>query len=252
MKIFNTQATENLPDGILFDTDNTLFDYAPAHETALKAVCKKVTSHLSISQSEFLEAFDVARKQIKKQLGNTASSHSRLLYMQRTMELLGLGSQILLSLELEQTYWRTFLRTAKLFDDVPEFLDEIRLLGIPMVIVTDLTAQIQFRKIVYFQLDRYFDLVVTSEEAGQDKPSAAPFELALEKMRCSGDRIWMIGDSSVNDIGGARRHLKGATFQKIHSGVKIGTGDEQPDVAFGTYHEMRKLVNSLSVDRSNE
>ena len=71
-------------------------------------------------------------------------------------------------------------KDGKLFDDVLEFLDDLRLLGIPMVIVTDLTAQIQFRKIVYFGLDRYFDFVVTSEEAGQDKPNAAPFELAMK------------------------------------------------------------------------
>ena len=33
--------------------------------------------------------------------------------------------------------------------------------SIPMVIVTDLTAQVQFRKIVYFGLDHRFDFVVT-------------------------------------------------------------------------------------------
>ena len=247
MKIFNAQRVDNLPEGILFDTDNTLYDYTPAHEAALDAVCKKIMGNLSLPRGEFIEAFDEARRQIKAQLGNTASSHSRLLYMQRTMENLGLGSQVLLSLEFEQTYWRTFLRTAKLFDDVLEFLDDLRLLGIPMVIVTDLTAQIQFRKIVYFGLDRYFDFVVTSEEAGQDKPNEAPFELAMEKLRCSGDRTWMIGDNSVNDIHGARRHINAVTFQKIHTGVKAGVGDEQPDVSFATYAEMRKLVKSLSL-----
>ena len=40
MKIFNAQRVDNLPEGILFDTDNTLYDYTPAHEAALDAVCK--------------------------------------------------------------------------------------------------------------------------------------------------------------------------------------------------------------------
>jgi putative hydrolase of the HAD superfamily len=55
-------------------------------------------------------AFKDARNEIKKRLGTVASSHSRLLYMQRAIEKLGLGTRILLVLDLEQTYWRTFLQ----------------------------------------------------------------------------------------------------------------------------------------------
>lgn len=121
------------------------------------------------------------------------------------LEIMGLGSQVLLALDFEQTYWRTFLSNAILFDDVKELLDDLRLLGIPTAIVTDLTAQIQFRKVVYFGLDQYFDYIVTSEEAGFDKPHPAPFTIALEKMRPKGNTIWMIGDNPVNDIRGAAR-----------------------------------------------
>ena len=98
------------------------------------------------------------------------------------LEIMGLGSQVLLALDLEQTYWRTFLSNAILFEGVKELLDDLRLYGIPTAIVTDMTAQLQFRKIVYFGLDHYFDYIVTSEEAGFDKPHKAPFEIALQKM----------------------------------------------------------------------
>ena len=37
---------------------------------------------------------DKAKKQIKQNLGKTASSHNRLLYFQRMLELLGIGSQV--------------------------------------------------------------------------------------------------------------------------------------------------------------
>ena len=55
---------------------------------------------------------------------------------------------------------------AILFEGVKDLLDDIRLLGVPTAIVTDLTAQIQFRKIVYFGLDHYFVNIVTSEVDG--------------------------------------------------------------------------------------
>ena len=37
-------------------------------------------------------------------------------------------------------------------------------------------------ELVYFGLDEFFDYVVTSEEAGADKPDKRPFEVALEKL----------------------------------------------------------------------
>ena len=89
------------------------------------------------------------------------------------IELMELGSQPLLALNFEQTYWRT-LNKAVLFDYAKELFDEFRILSIPIVIITDLTTQIQFRKIVHLELDEYIDYIVTSEEAGYDKPHPAP------------------------------------------------------------------------------
>ena len=156
------------------------------------------------------------------------------------LEIMGLGSQVLLALDFEQTYWRTFLSNATLFDEVKELLDDIRLLGIPTAIVTDLTAQIQFRKLVYFGLDEFFDYVVTSEEAGADKPDSRPFNVALEKLQLKPENIWMIGDSASNDMVGA--HRAGMyKIQKVHSGVKVKTSPEAiPDIVFKKYSELFK------------
>ncbi len=245
MKIINQARFSRLPDAILFDTDNTLYPYEPAHAAAQKAVREKVVNTFSISSDDFDKAFKEARTQIKARLKDTASSHSRLLYLQRMLEILGLGSQVLLALDFEQTYWRTFLSNAILFDGVKELLDDIRLIGIPTAIVTDLTAQIQFRKIVYFGLDYYFDFIVTSEEARYDKPHEAPFKIAVEKMCPKGDCIWMIGDNPVNDIRGAREKINAVTLQKVHYGVEQGVNLNTPDAVFREFKSVRKLIASL-------
>ncbi len=234
------------PDAVLFDTDNTLYPYDPSHHEGFKAVRTKAMSMFSMSAAQFEEAYDRARKETKTRLGATSGSHSRLLYFQRMLELIGLGSQVLLALDLEQTYWRTFLTHAELFPGVKEFLDDLRLAGIPTAVVTDLTAQIQFRKIVYFGLDQYFDYIVTSEEAGFDKPHRAPFALAVEKMRPKGPCIWMIGDNPHNDILGARREIAAVTLQKLHAGVAMGTGDELPDCSFGHFSELSAMLDGLT------
>jgi putative hydrolase of the HAD superfamily len=245
MKITEPKHFTCLPNAVLFDTDNTLYAYDPAHEIAHKAVKEKMMVTFSISAGDFDTAFNEARRQIKACLGNTAPSHSRLLYFQRMLEIMGLGSQVLLALDFEQTYWRTFLTKATLFDNVKELLDDLRLLGIPTAIVTDLTAQIQFRKLLYFGLDQQFSYIVTSEEAGYDKPHKAPFRIALEKMKPKGDLIWMIGDNPINDICGAKESINAITLQKIHAGVELGKDKNTPDAYFYEYSELRKLLIKL-------
>ena len=55
-----------------------------------------------------------------------------------------------MALDFEQTYWRSFLSSSKLFSNVKDFLDDLRSASIKMAVITDLTAQIQFRKLVYW------------------------------------------------------------------------------------------------------
>jgi putative hydrolase of the HAD superfamily len=242
INIHNARARDVMPAAVLLDTDNTLYPYEPAHRAAMTAARAKAGQLFNLSEADFEQAFDAARRGVKARLAGTASSHSRLLYFQRMLEIIGLGSQVLLALDLEQTYWRTFLGSATLFDGLKDFLDELRLIGVPIAIVTDLTAQIQFRKIVYFGLDQHFDFVVTSEEAGFDKPHAAPFLIAAEKMRADGKCIWMIGDDGANDIEGARAALGAITFQKVHDKVEVGTGDRRPDVEFASFVDLRAFL----------
>ena len=245
MKLHNPERFQRLPEAFLFDTDNTLYAYDVAHKAGMTAVKSKVMSMFSISDIDFESSFALGREDVKNRLGLTAASHSRLLYMQRMLETLGLGSQIMLALDLEQTYWRTFHTQTVLFSEVKDLLDDIRILGIPAVVVTDLTAQIQFRKLVFFGLENSFDYVVTSEEAGYDKPHKAPFEVALEKTNASGGNIWMIGDNPLNDIRGAREAVNASTIQKVHAGIKIGSGDCAPDAHFEHFSDLRRLIASI-------
>ena len=245
LNIHRPEAFLRSPDAVLFDTDNTLYPYEPAHQAAMRAVREKAGRVFNIDQGKFDEAFDTARNTIKERLKSTASSHSRLLYFQQLLEIIGLRSQVLLALDLEQTYWRTFLSNARLFNGVKEFLDDLRIAGIPTAVVTDLTAQIQFRKIIYFGLDLYFDYIVTSEEAGFDKPHRAPFEIAINKMNPGGSCIWMIGDNPVTDIGGARKAINAVTIQKVHKGVVVGEAENLPDAVIHSFEELRLFLRKL-------
>ena len=189
------------PKAIFFDTDNTLYEYYPANKAAEEAVCKKAKNLLGIEKIEFIKIYEKAKYEVKNNLKETASSHSRLLYFQRMIELLGYKAQLLLALDFEQTFWRTFLVNAPLFPGLKETLVYFKEINIPIAVVTDLTSHIQLRKLTYFGLEDMFDAVVTSEEVGIDKPNKKNFVLALKKLDLSTkDYFWMIGDNPYSDI----------------------------------------------------
>ena len=241
MRILNFESFREKPVAVIFDTDNTLYEYRPAHEKALSRTRDKAISLLGITKRDFDKAYKRAREEVKNRLGNTASSHSRLLYFQRLIEIVGLRTQLLLTLDLTQTYWRTFLTSAKLFEGVRAFLEELRHQDIPTAIITDLTSQIQYRKIIYFGIEEYFDFVVTSEEVGADKPHQSGLLLARQKLNVGKGQIWMIGDDPVSDIQGAKEHLGAVTLQKKHAGVSICKGEMAPDAVFESYLELKRF-----------
>ena len=247
LKIKNYKKFRKLPKAIIFDTDNTLYSYAPANELALKSLFTKAETLLDINRNLFEEKFKEARIEIKKRICNQASSHSRLLYIQRTIELLGFKTQLLLTLDLEQTYWRTFLQSCKLFPNVRDLLYKLKVLNIQTAIVTDLTSQIQFRKIIFFGLEQYFDYVVTSEEAGFDKPHKAPFELALKKLNLESKECWMIGDNLNADIlGGKNCGL--TTLYKYHKKDNRNHEKIHPDASFNEFNLIVNLINKIEID----
>ena len=243
LKILNNNIDLIKPSAVLFDTDNTLYEYEPANKKATDAVGEKIKNLIGINKDEFKKKYNQAKLEIKEQLGKTASSHSRLLYFQRLLEILGFKAQLLIALDLEQTFWRTFLDNAPLFNGVREIFHTLKNKNVPIGIVTDLTSHIQLRKLTYFGLEDVFDAVVTSEEVGADKPDIKVFKLALKKLQInSKNNIWMVGDNPYADILGGKK-INAITIQKLHKGVKLGNNEMEPDIIFDNFNHLNKYFS---------
>lgn len=185
--------------GILLDIDNTLYAYEPAHQAAMEVVIQICADKFGVSRNEFDDAFEKARKKTHIQLAETASSHNRLLYFQTMMELL-LLNPLEGALALYTNYWDTFMEHIIVFDGVYELLEKFR---DRVCLVTDLTADIQHKKVLKLGLHQYTKYMVTSEEAGREKPDAAMFNTGLLKLGLAKEDVCMIGDSFSKDIVGA-------------------------------------------------
>lgn len=188
---------------VISDLDDTLYAYGPLHEEAQMRVREFICMELKITEQQYEEAFKFGRDETKKQLGDVAASHNRLLYFQKTLEYLGVGP-VPLSLQMYEIYWGTFLEKMTLRDGAKEFMERMKEQQIPIMICTDLTAHIQHRKIEALGIAEKICGLVTSEEAGVEKPAPEIFSLCLEKLKLPPEEVCCIGDDLHKDIEGAR------------------------------------------------
>lgn len=189
-------------ENYILDLDNTLYDYKAPHKIAIKRVLSDFEDEFGLDRGRVEESFEAARKRTHEALLNTAASHNRLLYFQKMLELNDINS-LDHAMKYYDIYWDTFLESMKLFEDASLFLENIRAAGCGVCILTDLTAHIQYRKIEKLDLSGFVDFIVTSEEAGIEKPHPKMFNLALTKLNCNKNQAIMIGDNWEKDILGA-------------------------------------------------
>lgn len=188
-----------VPNFIALDLDNTIYDYGTCHEAGLKAVLEHLSSNFQVNHKESRRYFEIARRNVKSRLSNTASSHSRLIYFKNMLELMQLPNLIALSALLEQTYWGHYLRSMQRAEGTLSLLEVARENAIPVVIMTDLTTQIQIKKLAHLELFDYLTGLITSEEVGADKPSSAFFQYAEQFFGLGEGHWWVIGDDDEKD-----------------------------------------------------
>jgi HAD superfamily hydrolase (TIGR01549 family) len=186
--------------GILLDIDNTLYPYRTTHEKALETCYKHLSQVLLLDQPSLHEAYLYSRQKVKQDLGGTAASHNRLLYFQHMMEYLKV-SPIQHAMHAYNLYWDAFLENIVLFPGVLDFFQAMK--DRRICFLTDLTAHIQYRKISSMGLNGFVHDIVTSEEAGYDKPHKLMFEKGLAKLGLRPSEVCMIGDNYEKDVLGA-------------------------------------------------
>ncbi len=186
--------------GLLLDLDNTLYDYNKAHQPALREVVQFLSQKTGVVKEDIEKEYGVARGMIHQQLKGKASSHNRLLYFQKLLE--NINKPIMpYALEAYDLYWDVFIEHIVLFDEVMSFLEKNQ--DKRICILTDLTADIQHKKLHKLGLSSYIHALVTSEEVGVEKPDRGMFECGLKKLGCMKEEVCMIGDNYEKDVMGA-------------------------------------------------
>jgi len=99
--------------------------------------------------------------------------------------------------------WKLHQRDFQLREGVRETLDELRRRGLALGIVSNIDKDQLEHLGRLAELPRYFDWLLSSEEAGSCKPDAGIFAEALRRARCAPEEALFVGDSLSADIAGA-------------------------------------------------
>jgi len=232
---------------VLFDLDNTLYDYYVPHEKALNATFSELRKVIKISKTRFRYLYKISKAEVQRELSGTASSHNRVLYFQRLIEKTHNTVKPNIILKLYEIYWGTFLKNMKPFKESLKTLNEIKKRGIGIGVVSDMTTRIQLKKLKRLGISKYVDYLITSEESGSEKPHSIMFLLALNKLKVSPEEAIMVGDNTIADIEGA--NSIGLHSVLIKHGVLAKRHKEdyrKPDMAIKNISEVLNILDDLN------
>lgn len=188
---------------VIFDIDNTLYDFDRANRFGMEAVRDYCRCSFGLEEPRFRECYRKAWRMAEQRVGSdTAAIHNRMLRFQCMMELL--GEPLFPHVKtLACTYWDTVLEKMEPYPGIVQLFQNLHGRQIRIGVGTDMTAYIQYRKLEELGVSPFVDMVVTSEEAGVEKPDPKFFGMCVEKAGCSAGECAFIGDSVKKDVQGS-------------------------------------------------
>jgi putative hydrolase of the HAD superfamily len=188
---------------VLFDLDDTLYgDFDTCDRLGLLAAGQYAEQAIGISAQKAAEAMHNGRLQLREMRRDEPESHDRTLFAKLGLEVLGINP-IPHAEAMHHAYWDAVLNAMEIREGVSDLLTRLKNAGIPVGICTNMTADIQMRKLCRLGLADICGNLISSEEAGRDKPFPEIFQLAAQRLGVPAEQILMVGDSLNHDVRGA-------------------------------------------------
>ena len=205
---------------IVFDLDDTLYDYSYCHRISLKRVLNIISKDFNLDLHSLENKYEKFSDDLKIQIGNTASSHSKFIYFHHLFRYFKIDIAILNFYFF--LYWNEFLKNMVLYKNVYKFLNFLKDQK-TLYILTDYYSKETFQKLKQLKIIHFFKDVITSEEVGCEKPSQINFKYLYKTLKCKNkNTILFVGNDFKKDIEGALSFgLYSAYFLKNHRGIEV-------------------------------
>jgi len=189
-------------DVLLFDLDDTLFDFRLSEKPAFTKTFQAFG--LPNGFHEYITSY----KEISHVLWNDLEQGNITLAELRVERFKRLFSQHGLTLnaaDFGDAYLKNLGQEIHIIDGVKDMMEG--LLGYRLAILTNGFKDVQHARMNGSIFAQSFEAIITSEEAGSQKPQADIFNYAFDKLQISDkSRVLMIGDSLTSDIQGGNHY----------------------------------------------
>lgn len=190
---------------VLFDLDETLFDHTHAARSGLSALRDRHDTFGRMSLEE-LEAesqrlLDEVHPRVLQ--GLITIDEARAERFQRLCDFCGARVTADEVDQLTDLYRSTYSESRRPVPGSAELLEALHQ-RVRIGIVSNNLTEEQREKLQVTGIDRLIDFLVTSEDAGVEKPDPGIFLEALRHAACSAEEAVMVGDSWRSDVLGAR------------------------------------------------
>lgn len=186
------------PAAVIFDIDNTLYDYTSGNAAAMNALADFAEGSLHVDPQLFRAYTQEGYELFARRMKGLAASHSRLLRFQYVCRKMGIP-EYPFAFDLAKLYWDTLLQTAVPEPGLIDLLKALKGSGIIVAVGTNMTAPVQFKKLRTLDVGKYIDFVFTSEETGAEKPLPAFFQYITNTLGVTSECCVFIGDDALND-----------------------------------------------------
>lgn len=189
---------------VFFDIDDTIYDYIGAHNNTMPVMKEWAYQKLGIAKEDLEGLVAKARVMADDRAGRDyAVNHNRLVRFQCMLEMLG-KPVFPYAYEMYNLYWDTLIDQITPSPGIEELMKRLKERGTYIGLGSNMTSDIQYRKVLKLGLGKYIDGIVTSEEAGVEKPDRRIFELCAQKAGVKMEESIFIGDSVCHDVEGAQ------------------------------------------------
>lgn len=220
---------------VIFDIDNTLYDYEKGHERGLLNLGRYTEENFSISGEQLRADYQRHSRLMIERLGmDNATIHSRSIRLQNMLE--EWGQPLFPHINnMYRAYWEAYFEPVDLEPGILACMQELKELGICMGIGTDMTARMQYEKLERMGFAPYISHMVTSQEAGVEKPHPAFTALCVEKSGVRPEECLFVGDNIRKDVLGA---VQGG-LRAVWYNRKGKSKPENLELPEESYHEIR-------------
>jgi len=186
---------------IFFDLDDTLENWWIAKTAIKDKFCGFVAKKYSLNKEKFFDMFVKVEYEIVGKSLNPMV-YDRKVWIKQALKRFRIEISRKELKNLDKLYWKIAFSKIKAYPDTISTLKKLK--GYKKVIITDSDGdpgnEIKNKKIGKLKIRKYFDLIVTSNQTGKNKPDKGMWKFALKKLRLKPSECMMVGDKPEMDL----------------------------------------------------